>query len=257
MQIVALQYDIVWQEPEKNRLKISDLLKNIEIPKGSLIVLPEMHDVGFSMDVKKTAQTKERLSEVFLKGIAEKYKSCVVAGMVSEPIGKRAANECVAYAEDKDEIVRYRKMHPFSLSNEKDSYIAGDSQKTFLYNDYKITPLICYDLRFPEVFRYAAKEGTQIFTVIANWPAKRRDHWLTLLKARAIENQAYVVGVNRCGTDPKLDYSGDTIIFSPTGKCLAKLGDEEQVLVHEIDKESLLKLRESFPVLKDAVHLIT
>jgi len=255
MKIIAVQYDILWQNPVGNRNKIEEILNDINIPADSLIVLPEMHDVGFCMDVHKTAQTNEKLSEVFLKELAQRYQSFVLAGVVSEVIDHRAANECVGFDKGGNEIVRYRKMHPFSLSNEKDSYIAGDTRKTFEYNDFKIASLICYDLRFPEVFRYSMKEGVQVFTVIANWPAKRRDHWLTLLKARAIENQAYVIGVNRCGSDPQLSYSGDTAIFGPTGECVAKLANEEKALVCDIENENQFKLRDAFPVLKDAVHL--
>jgi len=114
-----------------------------------------------------------------------------------------------------------------------------------------VAPFICYDLRFPELFRMAVRQGAQLYVVIANWPASRVHHWVTLLQARAIENQAYVVGVNRCGSDPKVAYAGRSLVVSPRGVILADAGGGERVLSAELDLAALQAYRAEFPVLQD------
>jgi len=114
-----------------------------------------------------------------------------------------------------------------------------------------VAPFVCYDLRFPEVFRIAAARGAQLLAVIANWPSAREAHWLTLLRARAIENQAYVAGVNRCGEDPRLRYTGRSVIIDPRGEVLADAGSDEAVITADIDLADLEEYRRSFPALAD------
>jgi len=121
----------------------------------------------------------------------------------------------------------------------------------FAWQSFQVAPFICYDLRFPELFRASARRGAQLFAVIANWPLTRAQHWITLLQARAIENQAYVAGVNRCGRDPKLGYNGRSLIISPQGDILADAEDKECVISAELDLAGLLAWREKFPALQD------
>jgi predicted amidohydrolase len=119
------------------------------------------------------------------------------------------------------------------------------------WHDFQVAPFVCYDLRFPEIFRAAVKQETGLFVVIANWPSAREEHWLALLKARAIENQAYVLGVNRCGDDPKLHYSGRSQLIDPRGAILADAGESEGVISAELDLKALEEYRSSFPALAD------
>jgi predicted amidohydrolase len=142
-------------------------------------------------------------------------------------------------------------MQPFTLGGESQHYAAGSGVVTFIWQNFVVSPLVCYDLRFPELFRAATQRGAQLMTVIANWPVARIQHWVTLLQARAIENQAYVAGVNRCGDDPKLKYSGRSLIVSPHGDILADAGDGEKVIGAELDLPGLIKWRADFPALKD------
>jgi len=114
-----------------------------------------------------------------------------------------------------------------------------------------VAPFVCYDLRFPEIFRHAVKKGVQVYTVIANWPEPREAHWLALLKARAIENQAFVLGVNRVGRDPKNAYSGRSQILDPRGSVLADAGNAEGVFGVELDPAALLDYRKAFPAIQD------
>jgi predicted amidohydrolase len=148
-------------------------------------------------------------------------------------------------------VARYNKIHPFTLGGESQHYAAGEDLVLTEWAGCKVAPMICYDLRFPELFRSAVRRGAQLFTVIANWPVKREQHWVTLLQARAIENQAYVIGVNRCGTDPKHVYSGRSMIVDPHGNILAEIGNREGMIEAAIDVAALEAWRKDFPALQD------
>jgi predicted amidohydrolase len=174
-----------------------------------------------------------------------------LGGLVRQDPDGRGRNEAVAFSPEGELLARYSKIHPFTFGGESEHYARGETICSFRWHDLEVTPFICYDLRFPEIFRAAVKRGAHLFAVIANWPAKRENHWMTLLRARAIENQAYVAGVNRCGADPKLLYSGRSLIIDPRGETLADAGSEEAMISAEVDLEKLLAWRTEFPVLQD------
>jgi predicted amidohydrolase len=149
----------------------------------------------------------------------------------------------------------YDKVHLFSPAREDRHYAAGRAVTVVDVptheGTWKVCPLICYDLRFPEVFRLAALAGAEVFTVGANWPAPRALHRRALAVARAIENQAYVVACNRIGRDPNVEYAGDSFIVAPSGEVIAEAGDAERVLVADLDRAELLRWRDRFPALRD------
>jgi predicted amidohydrolase len=145
---------------------------------------------------------------------------------------------------------RYQKIHPFSFGDENQHYRPGDRVVTWDVEGLRITPFVCYDLRFPEPFRLAA-DDTDAFVVIANWPERRREHWRTLLRARAIENQAYVLGVNRVGEGGGLVYSGDSAAIDPLGRTLVEASEREAVLVADVEPGAVASWRSTFPALKD------
>jgi predicted amidohydrolase len=146
---------------------------------------------------------------------------------------------------------RYVKRHPFRSAGETDHYAPGTEYLVLEWNGFRVAPLICYDLRFPESFRVCVCRGAELFVVIANWPAVRREHWRTLLAARAIENQAYVVGVNRTGGDPAHAYAGDSLIVGPHGEVLADAGPDEGTVAATPDAAALRAYRSHFPALRD------
>src|SRR5204863_3694256 len=129
----------------------------------------------------------------------------------------------------------FAKLHPFSPAGEHEHFTPGQDIVLFDWHAVKVAPLVCYDLRFPEIFRRAMLRGAQMLIVIANWPASRSEHWKTLLRARAIENQAYIVGVNRIGEDPNASYTGSSQIIDPAGVVLADAHDQRCVITAEID----------------------
>ena len=166
--------------------------------------------------------------------------------------GKKGRNVSVTFSPEGERIGSYAKTHPAAIYGEQESYDAGNEVITFPLGGFTACPFICYDLRFPEIFRIGTQKGANLFTVIANWPAVRIDHWVTLLRARAIENLAYVVGVNRTGNDPSLEYCGRSIIIDPHGEILADAGDAETVISGELDLGAVEAWRKQFPSLKHA-----
>lgn len=251
MQIVAVQIDTVWQNKPANHEKVRSLLAAQTIQKNALIVLPEMFDTGFSMQLDATAQTAARESEVFLRDIAKQYQAAVIGGVVGPVSAGKGTNEAVAFAPNGSELVRYRKMQPFTLSGEDLKYGAGNAHCLFSWNGLKIAPFVCYDLRFPEIFRPAALDGAELIVVIASWPELRSEHWVRLLQARAIENQAFTVGVNRCGTDPTLSYDGRSTVFDPLGVSLFEADANEQAFAVNIAPAAVHQWRTEFPALQD------
>lgn len=251
MKIFCCQTNIVWEDKQANHARARDLLAKHEVAPGSMVVLPEMFPTGFSMNVAAAAERAPSETEAFLAGLAREKQIFVQAGQVTTTAAGRGRNESVTFSPEGTLIARYAKIHPFTLGGESAHYDAGRELVFFRWHEFNVSPFICFDLRFPEVFRMAVKRGAQMFTVIANWPVKREHHWILLLRARAIENQAYVIGVNRCGTDPGYVYSGRSMIIDPHGEILADAGNEEGVISAEIDFEELAKWRRDFPALQD------
>jgi predicted amidohydrolase len=174
-----------------------------------------------------------------------------IAGSVPEKLaGADRPHNTLLLAGPKGELHRYRKIHPFSCAGEHKHYRAGEEFVTLDLEGLRLTLFICYDLRFADEFWATAKE-TDAYLVVANWPEPRRHHWMALLLARAIENQAYVVGVNRVGRDSKLRYTGDSRIIDPAGNILAAASEGETLLLAEVDPEVVRKTRVAFPFAQD------
>ncbi|MBI3856611.1 MAG: carbon-nitrogen family hydrolase [Planctomycetes bacterium] len=251
MYVAGVQLDIAWEDKPANHGKVRALVAAAKLPKGALVALPEMFATGFSMNVAEIAQSEKRETEAFLAGLAKEEGIFVCGGVVVRGADGRGLNQSVTFAPDGALIARYSKIHPFSYGGETLQYSAGTKVIGYAAGGIDIAPFVCYDLRFPEIFRHAVKRGAQLYTVIANWPEPREAHWLALLKARAIENQAFVLGVNRCGRDPKLAYSGRGQLLDPRGNVLAEGGNKEGVFGAEIDLASLQAYRKEFPALQD------
>lgn len=252
MHVAVVQLDILWESKSRNHQRVWELLSQCDIPEGSLIVLPEMFDTGFSMNLDNTAQSQARESEKVLQQLAAHYQSAVLGGVVGPVVNGKSSNLAVAFAPDGGELVRYQKQKPFSLIREGDNYPAGCETKMFQWQGVQVSPFVCYDLRFPELFRPAALGGAELLIVIACWPAVRSEHWVRLLQARAIENLAVTVGANRCGEEPGLKFDGRSCAFDHSGIELFQAGPGPQVLQTEIDVQALRRWRQKFPALQDA-----
>ena len=252
MQIIALQYDIVWEDKAANHAKVRALLDRVTVEKHALIVLPEMFDTGFSLNTDLTAEDTRGPSHAFLQDLALSRHAHVLAGLTVKTPEKVIQNHALVFTPDGQMLIHYAKIHTFTPGGETGPLAPGESVVTFALNGFTIAPFICYDLRFPEIYRLAARRGTHLLITIANWPAVRSAHWQPLLKSRAIENQAFVLGVNRTGKDPNHSYAGQSVLYDPQGNLITDGGDGESVLTSTLDLEPLLDYRQTFPAQADA-----
>lgn len=249
MKIGLVQYSPVWEDKKSNKEKISVLLndKKTEI---DLLIFPEMTLTGFTMHSEKFAEEIEGESFIYFSSLAEKFNCDVIAGIIEHSSGKYF-NSLIHIENDGKLKNYYHKIHPFSFSNEDKHYSAGDKTIVTKVNGWKTGLSICYDLRFPEHYRQYGRNRVPLIINIANWPDTRIDHWRTLLKARAIENQCYVVAVNRVGKDSNLNYNGYSSVFDPMGNEVVAVKDEERVILAEIDKVHVEDTRRTLPFLED------
>lgn len=254
MRAHLVQYDIAWEDPQANFAKIDALLSGAGIAPGDLVLLPEMFDTGFSINIETTAD-RTGASRSYLAELARRFRVYVQGGISLTEEDGRGRNRALIFSPDGAEIARFDKIHPFSFGSEPEQFSGGDSITTYTWGHgsdaLEVGPAICYDLRFPELFRAALDLGAQVFAIGANWPSQRQFHWRTLLIARAIENQAFVLATNRIGSDPTLRYVGGSTIVDPQGAVLAEAGDEETVVSAEIDPPALHDWRARFPAWRD------
>jgi predicted amidohydrolase len=240
--------DIAWEDVPENFRRAEALVTEACQAGAQLVALPEMFTTGFSMRAEELAERAEETRR-FLSDLA-KRQGCHLLGGFVDPAPEKPANVCSLFDQAGDEILCYSKIHPFTLGGESDNYSAGDSLKTVVVNGLGVTPLICYDLRFPELFR-AAADRTDLYVVVANWPEPRRDAWSVLLRARAIENQAFVLGVNRVGEGGGHAYLGDTALLNPLGRPVASGGAEVEVVAGLVATDDVIQVRESLGFLRD------
>ncbi len=252
MNVHLVQINSVWEDRSANHAKARQLIVNASPQPGSLIILPETFSTGFSMNLAITGEPEMGTTEQFLRELAAQYQSCVIGGVVTSTEDGRGMNQALALAPDGSVLARYTKNHPFSLGGEDKAHRAGTDVSLFEWQGLRIAPLICYDLRFPELARHAVRAGAEVLVFIAAWPVKRIQHWITLLQARAIENLAYVIGVNRCGTDPEFTYTGRSLVVDPHGLIIADAAKQERVISARIDTAVLRDWRSQFPALRDA-----
>jgi omega-amidase len=254
MHLAALQYDIAWENPTESRRRMAALLDRAALPAGSAVVLPELGDVGFTLNVAGVTPSSLpawAAAEAKARGI---YVAAGYPALGPDGMGR---NECVVARPDGTLATPYAKVHPFGVGRETEAYRGGTRLSLVRVGDFTACPLICYDLRFPELWRLAMRAGANLFLIGASWPAARQHHWRSLLIARAIENQAYVVASNRTGNDPSLAYAGGSMIIAPTGDVLAEGGASDAVITADADRATLDAWRQKFPALADcrAAHL--
>jgi predicted amidohydrolase len=248
MRIAAVQHDIVWEDREANFARLAPQVSRAVGAGAELVLLTETFSTGFSM-TPGIGEPQGGSSSQFLSGQAAEH-GVWVAGTcpeVSED-GELPYNSFVLAAPDGTSH-RYRKLHPFA--DERDRFRSGEGPVTVQVGDLRVTPFICYDLRFANVF-WQTGPDTDVFLVPANWPSPRRQHWTTLLQARAIENQAYVVGCNRVGTaGDGTEHTGDSRIISPAGELLATASGVETIVLADVDPAEVATTRDRVQFLKD------
>ena len=254
MNVYCVQFDSQWNNKEQNFTTITNMLDRYSIHEESLILLPEMFATGFSLNPRLTTENEPYKTENFLSELAIQKKSWIMGGMC-HPTGndEMAYNTAVTFNPSGKRISLYRKIHPIPALREDQFHLSGDSVECMEINSFKITPAICYDLRFPELFRTGVSMGSNLFVVLGCWPKSRIEHWVTLLKARAIENQAYMIGVNRVGKDQELEYGGRSMIISPTGEVLVDAFEETIVLDSTIKESKVRQWRNEFTAVQEFI----
>jgi predicted amidohydrolase len=252
MKMALIQMNIAWESKKANYAKAENFFRRASRESCDIIVFPEMFSTGFSMNIPAIAEDERGETFQVLSELAKKYGLNVIAGFAAKTQGrKKARNLAIAIDRHGTVIATYAKMHPFSLTKEDKYFSSGNTRVIFQIEEIFASVFICYDLRFPEIFRDIAR-GVQAIFVLANWPDSRKDHWETLLKARAIENQCFVIGVNRTGKDGNgIRYPGASHVYDPMGKDICSGGLREQFITCEIDPEMATKVRCQFPFLND------
>jgi omega-amidase len=246
--IGLVQYNPEWENKVKNEEKIYRLLE--KIPPIDLIIFPEMTLTGFTMKSSEFAEEMKSKSYLFFSNLAKEKKCAIMYGFIEK--GKKKNFNTLVHLNNQGKILKtYRKIHPFSYSSENLYYGKGKEVVVTKVKGLKLGLSICYDLRFPELYRFYAKEKVQIIVDIANWPDTRIEHWRALLKARSIENQCFVIGVNRVGNDPKLHYNGHSSVFDPMGNELVSVANDEKIILSEIDSSLIAEVRKKLPFLQD------
>lgn len=240
--------DLAWQDAKSNRAAIERAIEHAKLPAGAFVLSPEMADSGFVPSI--TGETAVD-GAAFASATARRFGVWYQHGCVEAAPDGFGRNLAVIASPTGRIVGRFEKIHPFGYGAETEGFRGGDSITVIRCGDAIVAPFICYDLRFPEVWRLAALAGAEVFMIGANWPAKRQSHWRALCISRAIENQAYVVACNRVGRDPSLAYTGGSLIISPMGEVLAEAAEEAVLLTAELDLDSLRAWRERFPALRD------
>ncbi|WP_029430668.1 nitrilase-related carbon-nitrogen hydrolase [Blastococcus sp. URHD0036] len=250
MRIGVVQHDIVWEDRDANFARLGPRVAGAAAAGAELVLLSETFSTGFSM-TPGIGEPEGGPSSTFLREQAAEY-GVWVAGSCPEIAddGALPFNSFVLAGPD-GTVHRYRKLHPFTHGGEHERFRAGEAPLTVEIGGLRVTPFVCYDLRFADVFWRAATD-TDVYLVTANWPAARRLHWQTLLQARAIENQAYVVGCNRVGVaGDGTEHAGDSRIVSPMGELLATAAGVETLVLADVDPAEVAATRDRLRFLPD------
>lgn len=249
LKITIFQGHLFWENIDKNLQNISLRLAGIR-EKTDLIILPEMFNTGFTMNTEKLAEPMYGKTMQWMQETAQKFGAVVTGSLIISEAG-HYYNRLIWMRPD-GTYAQYDKRHLFTMAKEQETYTAGTGKLIVELNGWKICPVICYDLRFP-VWLRNVDAAYDLLIVVANWPEKRSLHWRTLIPARAIENLAYVIGVNRVGHDGNEVYhSGDSECIDPSGNVVYYKRDEEDVYTFSILADEVIKARRYFPFLKDA-----
>ncbi|MHC9088955.1 amidohydrolase [Tenacibaculum sp. IMCC1] len=253
LKVALIQSDLVWENPIANRKQFEEKINNLT--EGiDLIILPEMFTTGFTMNASAVAETMEGETVQWLQNLAQK-KNVAITGSIVINENSTFYNRLL-FVYPSREIDSYDKKHTFTLAGEHKVFSAGTERVIVEYKGWKICPLICYDLRFPIWARNT--ENYDLLLYVASWPKPRIEAWDALLKARAIENMTYTIGVNRVGVDANnYEYTGNTVCYNTLGNCLVKNNQGiEEILFVELDKEAQTKTRERFRFLDDRDRFI-
>jgi len=250
MKLATVSLNQIWEDKKANLKVCEDFVIQASKANVELIIFPEMTLTGFSININRISEIENNSETIVkFKDLAKEYKIAIVFGLVIKD-NEKALNQSIFVDENGNILGKYTKIHPFSLSGENKYFNAGKELSIIKYKEHNIGLTICYDLRFPELYSAYAKNCNMIIN-IANWPKKRIDHWNTLLKARAIENQLFIIGVNRIGIDGNnLEYQESSNIFDANGETV-KFQEKENMKIYDINKLFIKEFKNKFNTTSD------
>ncbi len=248
LKIALVQSDLVWENPEQNRKNFSEKFKSIS-EQVDIVILPEMFTTGFTMNASEVTETMEGKTVEWMKDEASKHNTTIVGSVII--LEDKAYYNRLLFVESTGKITIYNKRHTFTLVGEDKVFTAGNEKVIIEYKGWKICPLVCYDLRFPVWARNT--ENYDVVIYVANWPKPRVSAWDALLKARAIENMSYCIGVNRVGVDGvNSEYSGHSAVYDVLGNCITSMKpNKEQVEIVTLEKRHISAYRNKLKFLND------
>ena len=248
LRCLLVQSQLIWADAEANRRHLETLVR-AQGADCDLIVFPETFTSGFLGDADAVPETMEGATLAWMKEIASELDS-VICGSAAIAVETGTANRFL-WVQPDGEVQFYDKRHLFTYGGEDESYVAGSERKVFRYRGWRICPQVCYDLRFPVWCRN--RDDYDLLLFVANWPEPRTPAWSSLLRARAVENQSYVIGVNRAGSDPRgMEYAGASGVYDPLGEMILDLGGKQGAASVVIELEEVERIRKQLPFQQDA-----
>ncbi|WP_017381977.1 carbon-nitrogen family hydrolase [Paenisporosarcina sp. TG-14] len=252
MKIACIQLNVAFADPDKNFHNVQMLIEKVVNEGAELVVLPEMWNTAYALkELEQLADFEGKRTKKFLSELARLHHIHIVGGSVSTKKGTNFYNTMYVFTNDGKLVAEYDKAHLFRLMDEHLYLQAGNKENVFYLGSIQAGGLICYDLRFPEWLRAHALAGAKVLFIPAQWPESRIDHWKILLQARAIENQCFVIAVNRTGSDPNNHFNGQSMIIAPWGKILWTGAEQEEYAVIDVDFSEVEEVRKRIPVYED------
>lgn len=254
LKFAVIQMDVKIGDVAHNIQTVQSKLKEAvsQQPKPDVIVLPEMWNTGYALtEINELAEFEGKQINEMLSAFAKEHHVNVIAGSIAEKREAGVYNTIYAFNREGNKITDYSKLHLFRLMDEEKYLQAGEKLGQLSIDGIAAGMMICYDIRFPELTRALALQGAKVLFVPAQWPHPRLHHWRTLLQARAIENQMYVIACNRMGTSGTSEFFGHSMVIDPWGEIVAEAGEEDTILYGEIDLETVEKVRNTIPIFAD------
>ncbi|WP_436861208.1 carbon-nitrogen family hydrolase [Staphylococcus caeli] len=254
MNIEIFQFKVEPANVALNEETIEKWFASYVTSETEVVVLPEMWNNGYALpQLKELSDSQLSRSYEFISKLAIQYQVDIIAGSVSNAMKDKVYNTAFAVSKQGHLISSYDKIHLVPMLDEPNFLNPGNAvpEPFHLSNGIKVTQIICYDLRFPELLRYPARKDAEIAFYVAQWPQVRLNHWLALLKARAIENDMYVIGCNGCGEDGQTEYAGHSVVINPNGEVVAQLDNKPDHITCDIEISEVAKQRETIPVFKN------
>lgn len=250
MKVAVIQVDTVWENRDANFAQIAPLVATAVQNGATFVLLTEMFSTGFVVNRSDIGEPEGGPSSQFLSQMASQHKIWIGGSCPEVTTNDPRPFNSFVLVSPHGEQHRYHKIHPFTFGGEDTYFRAGENFVTVNVDGVRVTLFVCYDLRFADEF-WATAANTDLYLVPGNWPASRREHWMALLRARAIENQAFVIGCNRVGTGGGLEYAGDSRVVNPLGEVIAEAGDVSTILYADISSEEVQNVRTTFRFMQD------